>query len=224
MYNIILVDLDNTILDFDAAEEDSFRKIISEVSLKYSDDLLRQYQKINNSLWRKLEQGEITRDIVLNTQFSDFFRLYDIYVDGIETEQLFRFYLDESSALVPNSEITLRKLKTLGKRIFSASNGVYSTQVKRLTNAGIIDLFDGHFISEKVGYEKLSPKFFDFCKDNIAKFEIKSVIMVGDSPASDIKGAIYSGIDSCFYQHNKNIKCEYATYTITDIAELVDIM
>ena len=94
MYNIILVDLDNTILDFYAAEEDSFRKIISEMGLKYSDDLLRQYQKINNSLWRKLEQGEIPRDIVLNTRFSDFFRLYDIYVDGIETEQLFRFYLE----------------------------------------------------------------------------------------------------------------------------------
>lgn len=41
MYNIILADIDNTILDFDVAEEDSFRKIISEVGLKYSDDLLR---------------------------------------------------------------------------------------------------------------------------------------------------------------------------------------
>lgn len=33
-----------------------------------------------------------------------------------------------------------------------------------------------------------------------------------------------AGIASCFYQHNKNVNCGYATYAITDIADLVDVI
>ncbi len=224
MYNTILIDLDNTILDFDAAEKYSFKKVITTAGLNYTDELLQQYKRINNCLWNSLEQGEISREIVLNTRFSEFFKLYDLQIDGRKTEKLFRTYLDNSSALMPNVEITLTKLKKMEKKIYSASNGVYSTQIKRLSNAGIIDLFDGHFISDKIKYEKPSPYFFDFCIKNITGIQTKSIIMVGDSPTSDIQGAVNAGIDSCFYQHNKSVECTYAKYTICDISELVDLV
>ncbi|MEA4961634.1 HAD hydrolase-like protein [Lutispora sp.] len=48
--------------------------------------------------------------------------------------------------------------------------------------------------------------------------------MVGDSPTSDIQGAVNAEIDSCFYQHNKSVICTYAKYTIRDISELLDIV
>lgn len=224
MYDIILMDLDNTILDFDAAEKDSFRKVTEAVGLNYKDELLKQYKIINKSLWDSLEQGKISKEIVLNTRFSEFFKLYDINVNGREIEEMYRFYLDNSSTLIPNAEYTLKELKKRGKRIYSASNGVYSTQIKRMSNAGIIDLFDGHFISERIKYEKPSPYFFDFCINNIGVVDNKSIIMVGDSPTSDIQGAINAGIDSCFYQHNKSVECAYAKYNIIDISELLDIV
>lgn len=224
MYNIILMDLDNTILDFDAAEKDSFRKVTESVGLNYKDELLQQYKIINKSLWDSLEQGKISKEIVLNTRFSEFFKLYDINVDGREIEKMYRFYLDNSSTLIPNAEYTLTELKKRGKRIYSASNGVYSTQIKRMSNAGIIDLFDGHFISERIKHEKPSPYFFDFCIKNIGEVDNKSIIMVGDSPTSDIQGANNAGIDSCFYQHNKSVACDDAKYSILDISELLDIV
>jgi 2-haloacid dehalogenase len=224
MYNTILIDLDNTILDFDVAEKESFKKVIVAVGLNYTDELLQQYKRINNFLWNSLEQGKISKEIVLNTRFSEFFKLYNVNVDGREIEKFFRSCLDNSSALIPNAEITLTKLKKMGKKIYSASNGVYSTQIKRLSNASIINLFDGHFISDKIKYEKPSPYFFDFCIKNISGIQTKSIIMIGDSPTSDIQGAVNAGIDSCFYQHNKNVECTYAKYTICDIAELVDLV
>lgn len=218
------MDLDNTILDFDAAERDSFRKVTEAVGLNYEDELLQQYKKINKSLWDSLEQGKISKEIVLNTRFSEFFKLYDIDADGREMEKTYRFYLDNSSALIPNAKYTLTELKKRGKRIYSASNGVYSTQIKRMTNAGVIDLFDGHFISEKIKHEKPSPYFFEFCIKNICEVDNKSIIMVGDSPTSDIQGAINAGIDSCFYQHNKSVAYADAKYNILDISELLDIV
>lgn len=224
MYDIILMDLDNTILDFNAAEKDSFKEILNEIGLTYTEELLKQYKKINKSLWQELEQGKIPKETVLNTRFTEFFKLNSIQVDGTEIEKRYRFYLDNSSALIPNAEYTLVKLKTMGKRIYSASNGVYSTQIKRLSNAGIINLFDGHFISEIIKHEKPSPHFFDFCIKNLSETPKRSILMVGDSPTSDIQGAINSGIDSCFYQYDKTTTCKYSQYAIYDISELLDIV
>ncbi|MFT8351055.1 YjjG family noncanonical pyrimidine nucleotidase [Clostridium saccharoperbutylacetonicum] len=224
MYDIILMDLDNTILDFNVAEKDSFKEVIKETGLTYTNELLQQYKKINQALWHKLEQGKISKEIVLNTRFSEFFKLYDIQVDGEEIEKKYRFYLDNSSALIPNAEDTLIKLRAMGKKIYSASNGAYSTQIKRLSKAGIINLFDGHFISETIKYEKPSPYFFDFCIKNLAGVSKSSILMVGDSPTSDVQGAINSGIDSCFYQYDRTTTCTYSKHTICDISELLNIV
>lgn len=45
MYDIILMDLDNTILDFNVAEKDSFKEVIKETDLTYTEELLQQYKK-----------------------------------------------------------------------------------------------------------------------------------------------------------------------------------
>ncbi|PHV71387.1 noncanonical pyrimidine nucleotidase, YjjG family [Sporanaerobium hydrogeniformans] len=224
MYDILLMDLDNTILDFNAAEKNSFIRIIEKSGLNYTDDLLQKYKKINTALWDDLEQGKITKELVLNTRFQKFFELYGLEVDGRVWEEKYRFYLDNSSALIPHAKHTLVELKKRGKKIYSASNGIYTTQLKRLSNAGIIDLFDGHFISDRVKHEKPSLYFFESCIKNIGTVSKSSILMVGDSPSSDMIGARNFGIDSCFYQHKKDITCTYATYTIHDISELLDIV
>lgn len=224
MYDIILLDLDNTILDFDSAEKDGFIKVVESMGLKYTDKLLQQYKKTNESLWNCLEQGKLSKETVLNTRFSEFFKLYGIHVEGRDMEKRYRFYLNNSSSLIPNAKYTLTELKIMGKRIYSASNGVYTTQIKRMSNAGIFDLFDGHFISDKIKYEKPSPYFFDYCLKNICGASNSSIIMVGDSPTSDVNGAVNAGITSCFYQHNKKVECTNADYIIHDISELLDIV
>ena len=224
MYQFILLDLDNTILDFDLTEKKSLKKIIESFSIEFDLEMLNQYRKINSSLWKLLEQGKVTRDIVLNTRFSEFFKLYNLDVDGKKVEEQFRVYLDESSDLVPNAKNTLIELKRRNKKLYAASNGVYSTQIQRLTNAGIINLFDDVFISEKIGYEKPSKHFFEHCLNTIKDVEIEKVIMVGDSISSDIQGALNAGIDSCYYKYNKNIDCLDASYTINDISELLKIV
>lgn len=224
MYQFILLDLDNTILDFDTTEKNSFKKIIESFAIEFNLEVLNQYKQINTSLWKLLEQGKVTKDIVLNTRFSEFFKLYDLDVDGAKVEMQFRQYLDESSDLIPNAKNTLLELKNRGKKLYTASNGVYSTQIQRLTNAGILDLFDDMFISEKVGFEKPSIQFFEYCLDNIKDMEKDKIIMVGDSISSDIQGALNAGIDSCYYKHNKELDCLNATYIINDISELLEIV
>ncbi len=103
------------------------------------------------------------------------------------------------------------------------NSSVYDTQIQRLKNAGIYDLFDGMFISEKVGYEKPALPFFEYCFNNIQGFEKEKTIMVGDSISSDIQGAVNAGIDSCLFSRSENPVLSSATYTIRDISELLHI-
>ena len=224
MYQFILLDLDNTILDFDTAEKNSMIKIVESLDIEYKSEILDQYRKINSSLWKLLEEEKITKDIVLNTRFSELFKLYELNADGEKIENLFRSYLAESSDLIPNAKDILTELKKRGKKIYAASNGVYSTQIQRLKNAGISELFDDMFISEKVGYNKPSIHFFEYCLNNIKDLERDKVLMVGDSLSSDIQGAINANIDSCYCNFNNNRDISNATYTIYDISELLNIV
>ncbi|MBU5334455.1 YjjG family noncanonical pyrimidine nucleotidase [Anaerocolumna aminovalerica] len=223
MYRIFLLDIDNTLLDFDAAEKRGFKKVIESYEIEYNNEMLEQYKRINRNLWNLLEQGKIEKEELLNTRFGEFFRLYHIEASGIEAESRFRKHLGESSDLVLNAKETLLELKKQEKKLYSASNGVYDTQIQRLKNAGIYDLFDGMFISEKVGYEKPALPFFEYCFNNIQGFEKEKTIMVGDSISSDIQGAVNAGIDSCLFSRSENPVLSSATYTIRDISELLHI-
>lgn len=224
MYDFILLDLDNTIFDFGLTEEKCFKRIIEDFSLSYDSEMLDQYRKINTSLWSLLEHGKISKDVVLNTRFSEFFKLYNIDVDGERVEKKYRQYLTEDVDLVPNAKSTLFELKNRGKRLYTASNGVYETQIQRLINSGLFDLFDDMFISDRIGHEKPSIHFFKYCLNSIKGLERDKIIMVGDNINSDIKGAINANIDTCYYRYNKDLECSIATYTINDLLELLDIV
>lgn len=223
MYDIVFLDLDNTILDFDAAERTGFRNIIKEAGLEYQEDMLSKYQKLNSALWKAMERGELTKDEVCYTRFHNFFQLYGMQEDGKFWEHRYRSYLDTSSGLMPGAEATLREMKKMGRKIYSASNGFYHTQLNRLSNAGISGLFDGHFISDQIQYEKPSPLFFDACIQAVHA-DPRSILMVGDSPTSDIAGALGAHLDACFYQHGQADACPDATYTIHELSELPGIL
>lgn len=224
MYDIFLFDLDNTIFNFDEAEEDSFRKVIASSPLTYDNSLLTSYQKINSALWSALENGKISKEEVLFSRFQKFFEIYHITVDGKKVEEEYRSYLDQSSSLMPEAKTVLQELKNRGKKIYSASNGVYKTQISRLKNANIYDFFDGHFISEQITYEKPSPQFFAYCFKTLGAVPKESILMVGDSPNADVNGAIGVGLDVCFYTQQKNVHASNATYTISKLSELFNLI
>lgn len=220
MYQTYLLDIDNTLLDFDAAEERCFQNMIESYSIKYEKEMLLQYKKINRGLWDLLEQGKITKDTLLNTRFTKFFNACHLEADGVEAELRYREELGKSADLIPHAKETLIQLKNMGKSLYTASNGVFSTQIQRLEAAGILSLFDGMFISETIGYEKPAAGFFEYCFSHIPGFEKEKALMVGDSISSDIQGAKNAGLDSCLLSAHASA-ASFATHTIGDISQLV---
>ena len=72
-YNTLLFDVDDTILDFKAAELQGLSKLFGNQGYELTDELLSSYQILNQQLWKEYEENKRTREEVLNTRFGLFF-------------------------------------------------------------------------------------------------------------------------------------------------------
>lgn len=220
MYKYILCDLDNTILDFKKGEENAVKRVFESEDLTFSDELYARYHDINIGLWRELESGKVDKRHVLTHRFEVFFKTLGIDVDGAVKEQIFRENINNSHDLVDGALQFLDYLKSKGYILCTATNGVFYTQMKRLKDAGILDYFTHHFISEEIGFEKPHHNFFKHCIKTLGVTDLSQVLMIGDTYTSDIIGAQHFGIDSCYY----GVKQVDATYYIEKLSEIKNIL
>lgn len=220
MYKYILCDLDNTILDFKKGEESAVKRVFESENLTFSDELYARYHDINIGLWRELESGKVDKRHVLTHRFEVFFKTLGIDVDGAVKEQIFRENINNSHDLVDGALQFLDYLKSKGYILCTATNGVFYTQMKRMKDAGILDYFTHHFISEEIGFEKPHHNFYKHCIKTLGVTDLSQVLMIGDTYTSDIIGAQHFGIDSCYY----GVKQVDATYYIEKLSEIKNIL
>lgn len=69
----VLLDLDNTILDFDTAERAAITKTLRTLGIEPTDAIAKRYSEINLMFWEKLERGEINRRQTLVGRFAALF-------------------------------------------------------------------------------------------------------------------------------------------------------
>ena len=72
-YDILLLDADETLMDFPAAERQALQRTFADHGLTFTQATDDLYQQINQSLWRQFERGEITRPQLLATRFAKLF-------------------------------------------------------------------------------------------------------------------------------------------------------
>ncbi|MCM1195197.1 MAG: YjjG family noncanonical pyrimidine nucleotidase [Firmicutes bacterium] len=224
-YETLLFDADNTVLDFDKAEEQALRRVFEKFSLRYDAEALNIYRKNNVYQWQLFEQGKIEKSAVLINRFSTTLRDLKIDVAVEKVAVLFEDYLKQGYYVIENAEsVLLRLQKTC--RLYIVSNGVAKIQSSRMKGSGMDKYFLYRFVSEEVGYPKPSKEYFEYCFKRIPDFNKSTTLIIGDSLSSDIQGGINAQIDTCWYNpkrlgNNTGVK---PTYEITDLRELFDIV
>lgn len=203
-YRILLFDADDTLLDFDANETESFRSVMKEMGELWTEEIYDTYRKLNRQLWRRIERGEITVEEGVNRRFADLMARYGRQVDGRLWEQAYRRYLNQGIQEIPWVHQVLGKLKENGYELYVITNGVEETQTSRMARSGLDRYFRQLFISGKIGAGKPSGEFFDYVKSHVERFDTREALIIGDSLTSDIKGGINAGIDTCWFCRNKN--------------------
>ena len=194
----VLLDLDNTILDFDKAEKTALGRAFTALGVAYDEALLKRYNAINIQHWEMLEDGLLTRDQVLVKRFEALYREYGIEADADKSQALYEHLLSEGHWFLPGAEELLETLA--GEyRLFLCSNGSAQVQEGRIASAGIAPYFERIFVSEHMGANKPEKRYFDLCFAEIPGFDRERTIMLGDSLTSDIRGGINAGVKTCWF-------------------------
>lgn len=195
---IVLLDLDDTLLDFHQAEHIAIAKTFAHFGIEPEERIIRRYSEINAAQWKRLERGEIDREQVLVGRFALLFDELGLNFSSREAKSTYENFLSQGHYFVPGAEALLDALHEK-YRLFICSNGTAVVQEGRLKSAGISPYFEEIFISEEIGYNKPNPDFFVRCFERIPGFCRDKAIMIGDSLTSDILGGINAGIRTCWF-------------------------
>lgn len=197
MFEILLIDLDDTILDFKKQEHVAIRKTLAGVGITPTPEACALYSRINDAHWKRLEKGEITREQVLYGRFEVLLAQMGVVADARQMSASYMENLSDGHFFLPGAEKALSALQKK-YRLFLVSNGTAAVQEKRLKSAGIGKYFEGVFISQIAGANKPAKAFFDYCFARIPDFDPAKTMIVGDSPSSDILGGQNAGIATCW--------------------------
>lgn len=221
-YTTLLFDLDDTLMDFKKAEENAIEKLLLKYSLPATEENKRLYSLTNQSKWKALERGEITRKELFATRFPDFFKALGVEADGAKANADYMHFLSQGRFVVDGAEDICRELRK-SYSMYIITNGAKIVQQGRLTDLPLMQYFDGVFISEEVGFDKPKKEYFDHVFLNIPEKDKSKCLVIGDSLSSDILGAVNYGIDCCWISEKISSEIK-PTYQISNLKELLNIL
>ncbi|MEU6184302.1 HAD family hydrolase [Streptomyces coeruleorubidus] len=179
---LLLLDLDNTLVDRDAAFRSAVADFLAEHGLPASD--LTWVMATDAS-------GYTARHEVATA-------LTDRYGDVVPTTAI-RALLDNGAAdrvvLAQSSREALAKAQADGWTCVIVTNGRTVQQEAKIRNAGLDQLVHGWVISEGVGHKKPEPEIFQAAAATVS-VPLPGAWVIGDSPHADIAGASTLGLRS----------------------------
>lgn len=227
MISTILWDVDGTLLDFDYSQELALRQCFQSVGLHMTRQMLERYSQINDTYWKRLERGEVTKAELLVGRFTTLFE--EFRLEGIDAEAFRAEYQDALGkiyAYIDDSPSVLEALQQKSIHQYVITNGVTATQQSKLKLSGLERFMDALFISEQIGTPKPGREFFEVVLDSITEKDRSKILVVGDSLTSDIKGGVQVGLKTCWYRKAGTVNTTelQPDYEISDLKEIFTIV
>jgi putative hydrolase of the HAD superfamily len=177
---LLMLDLDNTLVDRDAAFRDAMTAFLAEHALPGND--LEWLMSIDAS-------GYTPRQDIAQA-------MADHYGAAVPKSAI-RTLLDRGAAdrvvLPEATRDALGKAITDGWTIAIVTNGRVAQQEAKIRTTGLDRIIHGWVISEAIGYKKPAPQIFHAAAAAVGA-SLDDAWMIGDSPHADISGAM--GLDT----------------------------
>ncbi|RAQ22695.1 noncanonical pyrimidine nucleotidase, YjjG family [Hydrogeniiclostridium mannosilyticum] len=197
VYPALLFDADGTLLDFDRSEYRALTRVFQRHGYPFNDEIFQKYRAINSRAWARYEKGEIEKPIIHSTRFQQLFDEAGITGDGAGFNREYLEALSEEPWTMPGALELCQKLSK-HRTLAIASNGVSFVQRRRLKDSGLLPCFSKLFISEEIGVMKPHAGFFDHVLAAFPQLPPQKLLIIGDSPTSDIAGGSRAGLGTCW--------------------------
>ncbi len=223
-YAILLIDLDDTLLDFKKTEREALRQAFQGYGCALTDGQIAEYSRINQQCWKRLERREIDKEALKALRFSEFLKTLP-NPPSHSLEKINRDYMEALSSLtlpLPLAEDTIRKLA--GRyRLAIITNGTEWVQKRRFAGFSVHDCFEQLFISDVLGAQKPDPHFFSQVTEAMGESDPSRYLVIGDSQTSDILGGIWAGMDTCLVSPEPVAESP-ANFQVRTFSEVLNIL
>lgn len=226
---IIIFDLDNTLVDFDACEKIALMYAFNLMNAAINLELINDNSKIDSKLWNTgtYNSVKVSKDKIPLKRFEILFSKYCIkYVNISKVNDLFMEGFSKAIYPYDASESILEYLTIKGYVIAVATNGLMKLQYPRILNSSLRKDITEIVASEEVGYNKPDSLIFNkILLDN--NFSPMEAIIIGDSLSNDIQYAINAKIKSIWFNpkiekiHSDEILPDYIISTLLELRDIL---
>ena len=225
-YEWLLFDADNTLFDFDAAEDHALTRTLLRFGVNPEPRLKKGYRAINTKLWEDLENGLISRERLSVRRFEIFMEAAGVTGDPVAWNSYYMEALSQCATLIPGAE-SLCRMAAQKYTLALITNGSPEIQHKRLEASPLARYFgDRVFISEEMGCHKPEKIYFDKVLDALGVGNQRGkVLVIGDSLSSDIRGAFNAQLDSVWvHWPSDKPGAVKPTYEVENLGQLAEFL
>ncbi len=229
-YKDLFFDLDHTLWDFETNSKETIQELyithrLADLGIVDFDGFYSTYSAHNHRLWDRYTKGFIKQEELRWKRV--YLSLLDFKVANEPLakamSQAYLEILPNKTHLFPYTIEILEYLKQKEYKMHLITNGFESVQFKKIKNSGLADYFIEVITSEASNSLKPQKEIFEYALKNV-KASVNESIMIGDNESADIQGGINIGMDTIFVNHVQVVPTVPATYTITHLKELENIL
>ncbi len=225
---VFLFDLDNTLLDDNAAQ----KKYLPVLYNRFQHSIHCSFDEFSNR-WKDTlpKYHQLYAEGRITFEEQRFLRVKESFNNNLLTlEELRRItscfdeLFADSWSLFPDTQEVLQHLKEYKLGIIT--NGSSTQQLLKINRTAIRHYFDCIVISEEVGVAKPNPAIFHYaCK--LLNCNPSDCYFIGDSWENDIEGSRRAGMKAVWYNHNNkplpdNQTSVYVIYSLKEILKLTN--
>jgi len=221
-YDVLLCDADNTIFDFEKAEENAFALACAHMGIDGAPELLPLYSRINQAMWKLLEQGGITQKVLRVKRFEQF--LEEIGRTDLDAQEMATVYADSLGMQSVPIEGAIEAVERWSRilPVIIVTNGISRIQHGRMEGSPVKEFVSGLIISEEVGVAKPDPKMLYMGMEMAGVTDKSRALMLGDSLSSDIAAAANAQVDACWYnpkaaENKKGLPVRYEIRSLDEV-------
>ena len=224
-YKVLLLDVDQTVLDFGRCEREAFFASMKEAGFYCDGGIYRDYSSINDSFWKMHERKEISKADLKRERFKTLFSKYSIVFDPAKFAYIYEenlcqkyFYIDGAKEFLEDiyQKIDIRLI----------TNGTVKAQTNRIKGSGLDRYVNGIYISDAMGCQKPGADYFEMVYADLRGAGKEQIVVMGDSLTSDIKGGADFGLDTILFDPGKSKRSDEVkpTYVAGDYEEAKKII